>query len=83
MWQTKNATSTREFCNDLLIQLKRAHLDPVLHQLWGEGGAKLSFDDIIGRYNRIKDEYDKSAMGAKDVIAAVFNKFYPVSQRVD
>ena len=81
MWQIKNATSTREFCNGLLIQLKQAHLDPVLQQLRGEGGAKLSFDDIIGGYNRIKDEYDKSAMGAKDVIAAVFFEFHPVSER--
>ena len=83
MWQIKNATSTREFCNDLLIQLKQAHLDPVLQQLRGEGGAKLSFDDIIGRYNRIKDEYEKSAVGAKDVIAAVLYAFHPVSQRDD
>ena len=81
LWQIKNATSTREFCNDLLIQLKQAHLDPVLQQLRGEGGSKLSFDDIIGGYNRIKDEYDKSAIGAKDVIAAVFFEFHPVSER--
>lgn len=83
LWQIKNATSTREFCNDLLIQLKQVHLDPVLQQLRGEGGAKLSFDDIIGRYNRIKDEYEKSAVGAKDVIAAVLYAFHPVSQRDD
>jgi hypothetical protein len=73
----------REFCNDLLIQLKQAHLDPVLQQLQGKGGAKLSFDDIIGGYNRIQDEYNKSAIGAKDVIAAVFFEFHPVSQRDD
>lgn len=81
LWQIKNANSTREFCNDLLIQLKQTHLDPVLQQLRGKGGAQLSFDDIIGGYNRIKDEYDKSAIGAKDVIAAVFFEFHPVSQR--
>ena len=79
LWQTKNATSTRQFCNDLLIQLRQAHLDPVRQQLRG-GGVKLSFDDIIGGYNRIKDEYNKSAIGAKDVIAAVFYEFHPVSQ---
>ena len=45
--------------------------------------GKLSFDDIIGRYNRIKDEYVKSAIGAKHVIAAVFFEFHPVSQRDD
>ena len=46
-----------------------------------KGGAKLSFDDIIGGYNRIKDDYDKSAIGAKDIIAAVFFEFHPVSER--
>ena len=81
-WQIKNATSTREFCSGLLIQLKQAHLDPVLQQLRGEGGAKLSYDEIIGGYNRIKDEYNMSAIGAKDVIAAVFFEFHPVSERV-
>jgi len=83
MWQSKNATLTREFCNDLLIQLKQTHLDPVLKQLQGKGGSKLSFDDIIGGYNRIKDEYHNSAIGAKDVIAAVFSEFHPVSPRND
>lgn len=81
MWQIKNAKLTREFCNDLLIQLKQTHLDPVLQQLQRKEGAKLSFEDIIGRYNQIKDDYHKSAIGAKDVIAAVFFEFHPVSQK--
>ncbi|KAJ7380878.1 hypothetical protein OS493_004461 [Desmophyllum pertusum] len=77
-WQVKNAKLTREFCNDLLIQLKQTHLDPVLQQLQSrKEGAKLSFEDIIGGYNRIKDDYNKSAIGAKDVIAAVFFEFHP------
>jgi len=83
LWQSKNATSTREFCNDLLIQLKQTHLDPVLKQLQGKEGAKHSFDDIIGGYNRIKDEYHNSAIGAKDVIATAFYEFHPVSPRND
>ena len=83
LWQIKNATSTRQFCNDLLIQLKWKHLDPVVQQLLGKEGAKLSFDDTIGGYDRIKDDYHKSAIGAKDVIAAVFYEFHPVSQRDD
>lgn len=77
LWQIKNANLTREFCKDLLVQLKQTHLDPVLQQLRGKEGAKLSFDDIIGGYNRIKDEYDNSAIGAKDVVAAVFFEFHP------
>ena len=78
-WQTRNAKLTREFCNDLLGQLKQRHLDPVLSQLRGKEGAKLSFEDIIGGYNRIKEDYEDSAIGAKDVIAAVFFEFHPVS----
>ena len=80
-WQSENETSTRESCNGLLIQLKQAHLDPVLQQIREKGGSKLSFDDIIGGYNRIKDEYEQSAIGAKDVIAAVFFEFHSVSKR--
>lgn len=76
-WQAKNEKSTREFCNDLLIQLKQSHLDPLLKQLQGKEGAKMSFEEIIGGYNRIKENYHNSAIGAKDVIAAVFFEFHP------
>ncbi|KAL9979049.1 hypothetical protein ACROYT_G016641 [Oculina patagonica] len=71
-WLTENETQTRQFCKDLLGQLKRRHLDPVFQQLQGREAAKVSFDDIIGGYQRIKDDYHKSAKGAKDVIATVF-----------
>ena len=78
-WQTKNTRLTKELCNDLLSKLKRQHLDPILHQLQGHGGSNLSFDDIIGVYHRIKDDYEGQAVGAKDVIAAAFFDFQPVS----
>ena len=52
--------------------LKKQHLDPVLQQLQTKEGAKLSFYDIIRKYNLIKDDYQKSAIGAKDEIEAVF-----------
>ena len=77
-WQAKNEKSTREFCNDLLVQLKQSHLDPLLKQLQGKEGAKMSFEEIIGGYNRIKEDYHNSAIGAKDVIDAVFFEFHPV-----
>ena len=60
------------------MQLKRKHLDPVLQQLQGRDGSKLSFDDIIGVYHLIKDDYDARAVGAKDAIAAAFFDFHPV-----
>ncbi len=77
-WLTENETQTRQFCKDLLGQLKRRHLDPVFQQLQGREAAKVSFDDIIGGYQRIKDDYHKSAKGAKDVIATVFVELHAV-----
>ncbi|XP_068757929.1 guanylate-binding protein 4-like [Montipora capricornis] len=71
-WLTDNEVKTRQFCKDLLSQLKRLHLDPLFVQLQEGGAAKVSFDDIIDGYQRIKDEYNESAKGAKDVIAKVF-----------
>jgi len=78
-WQTENTRLTKELCNNLLSKLKLQHLDPILHQLQGHGGSNLSFDDIIGVYHRIKDDYEGQAVGAKDVIAAAFFDFQPVS----
>ena len=78
-WQTENTRLTKELGYDLLSKLKRQHLDPILRQLQGNGGSNLSFDDIIGVYHRIKDDYEGQAVGAKDVIAATFFDFQPVS----
>ena len=71
---------TREYCNNLLATLKNKHMNPVLQKLQRKEGAKLSFHEIIGKYNLIKDEYHKSAIGAKDEIEAVFFEFHPVSK---
>ena len=78
-WQTENTRLTKELCNNLLSKLKRQHLGPILHQLQGHGGSNLSFDDIIGVYHRIKDDFEGQAVGAKDAIAAAFFDFQPVS----
>ena len=77
-WLTDNEVKTRQFCKDLLSKLKRLHLDPVFQQLLERGAAKVSFDDIIDGYQRIKDEYNESAKGAKDVIAKVFVEVHAV-----
>ena len=53
-------------------------MDPVLQQLQESDGAKLSFDDVIEGYKKIKDEYEKNAKGAEDVIAAVFYDYHEV-----
>lgn len=80
-WLTENEAQTRQFCKDLLGQLKRTHLDPVLQKLQGKEAAEVSFDDVISGYSRIKDDYHNSAKGAKDVIAAVFFEFHPVRRK--
>ena len=77
-WLTENEVKTRQFCKDLLDQLKILHLDPEFQQLQGRVAAKVSFHDIIRGYQRIKDEYYESAIGAKDVIAKVFVELHPV-----
>ncbi|PFX16729.1 Uncharacterized protein K02A2.6 [Stylophora pistillata] len=77
LWQEKNAKITGEFCNSLLAMLKKQHLDPVLQLLQRKKGARLSFHEIIGKYNLIKDDYHKSAIGAKDEIEAVSFEFHP------
>lgn len=77
-WLTDNEVKTRQFCKDLLDHLKRLHLDPVFQQLQGRDAAKVSFDDIIGGYQRIKNDYNESAKGAEDVIAKVFVELHGV-----
>ena len=79
-WQSENERLTRESCTSLLKQLKTEHLDPVLAQLHGQGGAKVKFEDIIAGYNRIEQDYKARATGAKDVCAAVFFEFHPVNK---
>ena len=79
-WHTENERQTRQFCKDLLQQLKTQHLDPVFQRLQVKGGAQMSFDDITGAYLRIKDIYEKKAKGAKDVITSVFYDFHPVRE---
>ncbi|XP_020609271.1 guanylate-binding protein 1-like [Orbicella faveolata] len=76
-WQSENERLTRESCTSLLKQLKKEHLDPVLTQLHGEGGAKVMFEDIVAGYNKIEHDYKARATGAKDVCAAVFFEFHP------
>ena len=80
-WQTENVLMTKQSCERLLLELKRKHLDPVFQQLQGRDGSKLSFDDIIGVYHHIKEDYDARAVGARDAIAAAFFDFHPVRNR--
>ena len=76
--KTKNSRLTRQFCDDLLLQLKTKHLDPVIEQLQGREDSKLSFDDILSVYRHIKDDYEAESRGAKDAIAEAFSDFHRV-----
>lgn len=77
-WQGENERQTREYCEGLLSVLKNEHLDPVLEKLQGKEAARVSFGEVISAYHKIKEDYEKDAKGAKDVIAAVFFEFHPV-----
>lgn len=79
-WHMENANSTREFCTDLITQLKKQRLDPVLKRLKGTEAAKLSFQDITNAYDKLKEDYEKFAIGTKDVIAEVFFELHQVSE---
>ena len=47
-------------------------------KLLGEEGDKISFEDIIGGYQRVKNDFHQYAVGAEDVIAAVFLELHKV-----
>ena len=82
-WLLENETLTRQACDVLLKNLKKEHLDPVLHRLSGQGGAEVSFDEIIQGYKRIKQGFEARATGAKDVCATMFFDFHPVIENFD
>lgn len=78
-WQDRNTQLTKESCHQLLAGLKHRHLDPVLIQLRGKDGSKVSFAEIMACYNSIELGFKEEAKGAEDVCAQVFLDFHPVS----
>lgn len=83
-WQERNARLTKESCHQLLVGLKHRHLDPVLTELRGKDGAKVSFAEIMACYSSIELGYKEQAKGAaEDVCAQVFLDFHPVSEYLD
>ena len=68
-----------ESCHQLLVGLKHQHLDPVLTQLRGQDGAKVSFAEIMACYSAIEQGFKAEAKGAEDVRSQVFYEFHPVS----
>ena len=78
-WQERNTQLTKDSCKQLLIGLKHQYLDPVLIQLRGKDGAKVSFAEVMGCYSVIEQGFKAEATGAEDVCAQVFLDFHPVS----
>ena len=81
--QERNNNLTREECVALLKRLKEERLDPIVAQLYTEGGSSVSFAEIIGGYSAIEEGFKSQSRGAKDVCAQVFYEFHPVSFSVD
>lgn len=79
-WQERNTQLTKETCKQLLIGLKHQHLDPVLIQLRGKDGAKVSFAEVMACYSAIEQGFKAEATGAEDVCAQVFLDFHPELQ---
>lgn len=78
-WIQQNIRETEACCVQLLKELKKSILDPVLKRLRGPEGSKMQFSDVVSAYNQIQDSYTAKARGAKDVQATVFMNFHPVS----
>lgn len=79
-WQDRNTQLTKETCHQLLAGLKHRHLDPVLTQLRGKEGCKVSFAEIMACYSSIELGFKEEAKGAEDVCAQVFLDFHPELQ---
>ena len=77
--QERNNNLTREECDALLKRLKEERLDPIIAQLYTEGGSSVSFADIVSGYSAIEEDFRNQSRGAKDVCAQVFYEFHPVS----
>ena len=79
-WHEENQRRTQEGCQELLQDLRKMHLDPILQRLTGPNGAAVSFDQIEGSFLAIERNFKKLAKGARDVCAQEFFKFQPVRE---
>ncbi|KAL9979079.1 hypothetical protein ACROYT_G016681 [Oculina patagonica] len=74
-WKSKNASGTHRSCENLLRRLKDLHLDPVLKRVGSQLGISVKYTAITNGWNTIKNEFNRQAIGARDVKADVFFKF--------
>ena len=62
----------------MIKDLKKKHLAPIFQKLTEEEVHNLSFQDVVGAYDELKNEYKARAVGAKDIIAEVFSELHSV-----
>ena len=65
----ENTRLTKENCQNLLVKLKRQHLDPIVTQLTGNDGAKVSWAQIDSSYSAIEKGFEVEAKGDEDICA--------------
>ena len=71
-----------QFCQDLLLQLEKRHLEPLRHRLYGEAGACVPFDHIHDSCQKIEDDFSEQAKGDQDVIAILTPKIHQVRRNL-
>ncbi|KXJ09693.1 guanylate-binding protein 6 [Exaiptasia diaphana] len=76
-WLERNSRETETFCTQLIKELKRTILDPVLARLHSQEGSKMQRSDIVDAYHEVEQKYSSNARGAKDVKTSVFMNFHP------
>lgn len=79
-WLRENEALSRQACDALLKNLKKEHLDSLIDRPLEQGGAEVSFVDIIQGCDRITQDFEARATGAKDVRATMFFEFHPVNE---
>lgn len=78
-WTKENTRLTKESCQHLLVKLKRQHLDPIVTQLTGKDGAKVSLAQIDSSYSAIEKGFEVEAKGDEDVCAQFRFEIHHVS----
>ena len=79
-WLNKNASCTRQVCEELLRGLKAKYVDPVLKRVRNSRhDREWKYSHIMDQCDKLIREFDKKAVGAKDIRADIFLKFIEVN----
>ena len=79
-WLNKNASCTRQVYEELLRGLKAKYVDPVLKRMRNSRhDREWKYSHIMDHCDKLIREFDKKAVGAKDIRADIFLKFTEVN----